>query len=79
MTEMTVPIGPDVGVIDNDGPAAARLTPAAIVAACMVAATIPIDAEPSIRLLLRRGWRRSAVLGLVVDRAVIGSSIVDLA
>jgi hypothetical protein len=45
----------------------------------MVAATIPIDAEPSIRLLLRRGWRRSAVLGLVVDRAVIGSSIVDLA
>jgi hypothetical protein len=79
MTEMTVPIGPDVGVIDNEGPAAAPMTPAPIVAARMVAATIPIDAEPSIRLLLRRGWRRSAVLGLVVDRAVIGSSIVDLA
>jgi hypothetical protein len=79
MTEMTVPIGPDVGVIDNEGPAAAPMTPAPNVAARMVAATIPIDAEPSIRLLLRRGWRRSAVLRLVVDRAVIGSSIVDLA
>jgi hypothetical protein len=79
MTEMTVPIGPDVGVIDNEGPATAPMTPAPIVAASMVAATIPIDAEPSIRLLLRRGWRRSAVLRVVVDRAVIGSSIVDLA